>query len=155
VVAEETVLVSDGRATARRLAAVVLAAGVLAFGAAACGDGGPEVPESIQYVGNPDAIYYADCRRVDDPPAGHIVEIESGQSVIDATNDYLPDGLKVTDSDTGRVRYADCSNYSVVPRLPEMSTIATRAAAEETTTTTTAAPARETTTSLGTIPASP
>ena len=70
----------------------------------------------IRYVGNPAGVYDAYCFPVNDPPEGHIFEITKLQkvNVIDATYEFLPDGLKVDDP-RAVVRYYDCKDFDLHP----------------------------------------
>jgi hypothetical protein len=73
----------------------------------------PEVAVEVEYVGNPNGVYYATCDPVGQEPSGRIVEIHAGQTIIDATNEYLPDGLKIIEPDSTTVSFADCHDYTV------------------------------------------
>jgi hypothetical protein len=86
----------------------------------------------IEYVGNPNGVYRARCSQVKDAPEGHIVEMQPGDSIIDATYEYLPDGLKL-DAGRDNVVYFDCHDYSVEPSPPGPATTATTVPATTTT----------------------
>lgn len=104
------------------LAAAVLAAALPATVVlAACnGSGSPATRRDgsvyIRYVGNPAGVYDAYCFPVRSAPDGHIVTIDKLEkvNVIDATYEYLPDGLKVDDP-RAVVRYYDCKDYDLHP----------------------------------------
>jgi hypothetical protein len=104
------------------LAAAVLAAALPASVVlAACnGSGSPATRRDgsvyIRYVGNPAGVYDAYCFPVRSAPDGHIVTIDKLEkvNVIDATYEYLPDGLKVDDP-RAVVRYYDCKDYDLHP----------------------------------------
>ena len=113
------------RSTAARrgsTAAAAAVAGVLAaVSVAACSGSGSPFTRSdksvyIRYVGNPAGVYDAYCFPVNDPPEGHIFEITKLQkvNVIDATYEFLPDGLKVDDP-RAVVRYYDCKDFDLHP----------------------------------------
>ena len=134
----------DGR---RRQSAIVafvgLALGLLAAGTllTACGviTGSSEGDGAIyiEYVGNPSGVYDAVCDPVSEPPPGRIVELETLRevNVIDATYEYLPDGLEILDS-TAPERFADCRDYDVTPVVSApAATDATGTSVDETTTT--------------------
>lgn len=122
-------------------AAAAAVGGVLAAASlAACSGSGSPFTRSdksvyIRYVGNPAGVYDAYCFPVNDPPDGHIFEITKLEkvNVIDATYEFLPDGLKVDDP-RAVVRYYDCKDFdlhpapasttSTVPATPPASTTA-------------------------------
>ena len=88
---------------------------------AACSGSGSPFTRSdksvyIRYVGNPAGVYDAYCFPVNDPPDGHIFEITKLEkvNVIDATYEFLPDGLKVDDP-RAVVRYYDCKDFDLHP----------------------------------------
>jgi hypothetical protein len=106
----------------RSLAAAVLVAAVPAgvLLAACNGSGSPATRSDgsvyIRYVGNPAGVYDAYCFPVRSAPDGRIVTIDKLEkvNVIDATYEYLPDGLKVDDP-RAVVRYYDCRDYDLHP----------------------------------------
>ena len=113
------------RSTAARRGSTATAAavaGVLAaVSVAACSGSGSPFTRSdksvyIRYVGNPAGVYDAYCFPVNDPPDGHIFEITKLEkvNVIDATYEFLPDGLKVDDP-RAVVRYYDCKDFDLHP----------------------------------------
>ena len=73
----------------------------------------------LKYVGNSAGVYDAFCTSVTEEPSGHILEIDRPRDVIviDATYEYLPDGLKFTDS-SSPISYADCHDYDLKPVEP-------------------------------------
>ena len=103
-------------------AAAAAVSGVLAAASlAACSGSGSPFTRSdksvyIRYVGNPAGVYDAYCFPVNDPPDGHIFEITKLEkvNVIDATYEFLPDGLKVDDP-RAVVRYYDCKDFDLHP----------------------------------------
>ena len=113
----------------------LLAAALLA---ACSGSGSPFTRSDhsvyIRYVGNPAGVYDAYCFPVKDPPEGHIFEISKLEkvNVIDATYEFLPDGLKVDDP-RAVVRYYDCKDFDLHP-APETTTSAVPTTAPEATT---------------------
>jgi hypothetical protein len=86
----------------------------------------------IEYVGNPNGVYRARCIQVNSAPEGRVVEVQPGDSIIDATYEYLPDGLKL-DADHDTVVYFDCQDYSVDPSPQGPATTATTVPATTTT----------------------
>ena len=70
----------------------------------------------IRYVGNTAGVYDAFCTPVSEEPSGRIVEIDHPREVIviDATYEYLPDGLKFTDS-SSPITFADCHDFDLKP----------------------------------------
>ena len=102
--------------------AAATVAGVLAAASlAACSGSGSPFTRSdksvyIRYVGNPAGVYDAYCFPVNDPPDGHIFEITKLEkvNVIDATYEFLPDGLKVDDP-RAVVHYYDCKDFDLHP----------------------------------------
>lgn len=80
----------------------------------------------IRYIGSEAGVYDAYCFPVEQEPDGRIVEIERIEDVniIDATYDYLPDGLKILDP-VSPVRYADCRDFDVRPAPPPTTTSST------------------------------
>jgi hypothetical protein len=109
----------------RSLAAAVLVAVVpAAVVLGACNGSGSPATRSdgsvyIRYVGNVAGVYDAYCFPVRSAPDGHIVTIDKLEkvNVIDATYEYLPDGLKVDDP-RAVVRYYDCKDYDLHPAPP-------------------------------------
>ncbi len=102
-------------------AAAALAGALAAVSLAACSGSGSPFTRSdksvyIRYVGNPAGVYDAYCFPVNDQPEGHIFEITKLQkvNVIDATYEFLPDGLKVDDPRVV-VRYYDCKDFDLHP----------------------------------------
>jgi hypothetical protein len=83
----------------------------------------------IDYVGNPNGVYHARCSRVSTAPPGHIVELDAGDTIIDATSEYLPDGLEVHGPGSKTTAY-DCHDFLVdavpgpPPTTPPTSTTA-------------------------------
>ena len=69
--------------------------------------------------GNAAGVYDAFCTSVTEEPSGRIVEIDRPRDVIviDATYEYLPDGLKFTDS-SSPITFADCHDYDLKPVEP-------------------------------------
>ena len=122
-------------------AAAAAVAGVLAAASlAACSGSGSPFTRSdksvyIRYVGNPAGVYDAYCFPVNDPPEGHIFEITKLEkvNVIDATYEFLPDGLKVEDP-RAVVRYYDCQDFDLHPAPPTTTTSTVPATAPESTT---------------------
>ena len=113
-----------------RLLTAAVAAAVLVIAVRSCDNGSePARPGSIdiEYVGNPNGVYRARCSPVSEAPDGHIVEIHPGDSIIDATYEYLPDGLKVEVPESTDVSY-DCHDYTVEPALTEPETTPATAA---------------------------
>ena len=106
----------------RSTAAAAAVAGVLATASlAACSGSGSPFTRSdksvyIRYVGNPAGVYDAYCFPVNDRPEGHVVEITKLEKVniIDATYEFLPDGLKVDDP-RAVVQYYDCKDFDLHP----------------------------------------
>jgi hypothetical protein len=101
--------------------AAVAALGVVV---AACNRSGSPFTRSdgsiyIRYVGNPSGVYDAYCFPVQQAPDGHIYEITKLERVnlIDATYEFLPDGLKVDDP-RSVVHYYDCKDYDLHPAPP-------------------------------------
>ena len=70
----------------------------------------------IRYIGSEAGVYDAYCFPVNDPPEGHIFEITKLEkvNVIDATYEFLPDGLKVDDP-RAVVRYYDGKDFDLHP----------------------------------------
>ncbi len=80
----------------------------------------------IRYIGSEAGVYDAYCFPVEEEPDGRIVEIDRIEDVniIDATYDYLPDGLKILDP-VSPVRYADCRDFDLRPAPPPTTTSST------------------------------
>jgi hypothetical protein len=91
-------------------AALVVSCGVVA------GQSDKEDSIHIKYVGSPAGVYDAVCDPVTEAPPGRIVELEAvaDENIIDATYEYLPDGLQIVDS-TAAPRFADCRDYRLEP----------------------------------------
>jgi hypothetical protein len=90
----------------------------------ACGGGSSSSPGThadiyVRYVGNSAGVYDGFCTAVSEEPPGRIVEIDRPRDVIviDATYEYLPDGLKFTDS-SSPIAFADCHDYDLKPVEP-------------------------------------
>lgn len=120
-------------------AAAAVAGAVAAVVLAACSGSGSPFTRSdksiyIRYVGNPAGVYDAYCFPVNDPPEGHIVEITKLEkvNVIDATYEFLPDGVKVDDP-RAVVRYYDCKDFDLHP-APSTTTSAVPTTAPASTT---------------------
>jgi len=130
------------RTVARRgstAAAASVAAALAAGSLVACNGSGSPFTRSdksvyIRYVGNPAGVYDAYCFPANDPPEGHIVEITKLEkvNVIDATYEFLPDGLKVEDP-RAVVRYYDCQDFDLHP-APATTTSTVPGTAPESTT---------------------
>jgi hypothetical protein len=112
----------------RAAAAAGVAGAVAVVVLAACsGSGSPFTRNDksvyIRYVGNPAGVYDAYCFPVNDRPEGHIVEITKLEKVniIDATYEFLPDGLKVDDP-RAVVQYYDCKDFDLHPAPTTTST---------------------------------
>jgi hypothetical protein len=131
------------RWTVARRGSPAAAAGVAGLVAAAvlsgCSGSGSPFTRSdksiyIRYLGNPAGVYDAYCFPVSDPPEGHIFEITKVEkvNVIDATYEFLPDGLKVDDP-RAVVRYYDCKDFDLHP-APATTTSAVPTTASASTT---------------------
>jgi hypothetical protein len=112
----------------RAAAAAGVAGAVAVVVLAACsGSGSPFTRNDksvyIRYVGNPAGVYDAYCFPVNDRPEGHIVEITKLEKVniIDATYEFLPDGLKVDDP-RAVVQFYDCKDFDLHPAPTTTST---------------------------------
>ena len=109
---------------ARRLLGVGLASlfvGVLGgCGGRGSSEGSDDGGIFIRYIGSPAGVYEAYCFPAKDAPPGRIVEIDEVKKVnlIDATYEYLPDGLKILHPDLAAYPYADCGQYVVKPAYP-------------------------------------
>jgi hypothetical protein len=110
-----------------RSALLVLVVGLTAgcdavTGAGAADDGGIYV----RYIGSEAGVYDTFCFPVQQEPEGRIVEIDRIEDVniIDATYEYLPDGLKILDP-VSPVRFADCRDYDLDPAPPPTTTSST------------------------------
>jgi hypothetical protein len=117
---------SSTRAPARRRrdAAVLVGAGFVAVVVASCSGSGSSATRSdglvyIRYVGNRAGVYDAWCAPVHNAPEGHIVTIKRLErtNFIDATYEFLPDGLKVDDP-RAIARYYDCKDFNLYPAPP-------------------------------------
>jgi hypothetical protein len=77
----------------------------------------------VRYVGSEAGVYDAYCFPVREEPDGRVVEIEriEDENIIDATYEYLPDGLKILDP-VSPVRFADCREYDLVEPAPPPTT---------------------------------
>jgi hypothetical protein len=80
----------------------------------------------VRYIGSEAGVYDTYCFPVREEPEGRIVEIERIEDVniIDATYEYLPDGLKILDP-VSPVRFADCREYDLRPAPPPTTTSST------------------------------
>jgi hypothetical protein len=80
----------------------------------------------VRYIGSESGVYDTYCFPVREEPEGRIVEIERIEDVniIDATYEYLPDGLKILDP-VSPVRFADCREYDLRPAPPPTTTSST------------------------------
>ena len=80
----------------------------------------------VRYIGSEAGVYDTYCFPVREEPEGRIVEIERIEdiNIIDATYEYLPDGLKILDP-VSPVRFADCRDYDLRPAPPPTTTSST------------------------------
>jgi hypothetical protein len=95
----------------------------------------------IRYVGSPAGVYDAFCDPVSEAPAGRLVQLETIKDVniIDATYEYLPDGLELPNS-TSENKFADCHDFDLKPVVTTPATTEETVPTSDQTTSTSAPP---------------